>query len=85
MPIYSFENTETEEEFELMMSDEQREEFLKDFPQCNQILTKINVGDPIRLGVTRPPSDFMNHVIKPMKKAHPGGVSMERRYTTTAD
>ena len=85
MPIYTFENTETEETFDLMMSDEQREEFLKDFPQCVQLLTTVNIADPIRIGVTRPPSDFLNHVIKPMKEAHPLADGLERTYTTTAD
>ena len=85
MPIYTFENTETEETFDLMLSNEQREEFLKDFPQCIQILTRMNIGDPVKLGVTKPPSDFMNHVIKPMKKAHPLADGLERTYTTDAD
>jgi len=85
MPIYTFENTETEETFDLMMSNAEREEFLKDFPQCIQILSKVNVADPVRIGVTRPPSDFMNHVIKPMKKAHPLSEGLERTYVTTAE
>lgn len=85
MPIYTFENTETDEVFDLMMSNKDREEFLKDFPQCIQILSNINIADPVRVGVTKPPSDFMNYVVKPMKKAHPLGPSMERRYVTSAD
>lgn len=44
MPIYSFRNKETEEEFELEMSNSAREAYLKENPKIEQLLTKINLS-----------------------------------------
>ena len=69
MAIYSFENTKTGEEFSLQMSMSEREQYLKDNPDVIQTLTRMNIGDPVGLGVTKPPSDFMKGVIGKVKNA----------------
>lgn len=78
--IYSFEDTETGEEFELEMSYDQLKEFLQANPQLNQTF-RMNVVDPIRMGITKPPSDFSKYVLGRVKESHPLGGAIERRHT----
>jgi hypothetical protein len=81
MPIYDFENTKTGEQFTLNISNQEREEFLKASPDIIQVLSRLNVGDPINLHVTKPPTDFQKYVLGKVKEKNPGGVALERRYT----
>lgn len=78
--IYSFEDQETGEEFELQMSYEELKQFLADNPKVNQTF-RMNLGDPIRMGVTKPPSDFSKYVLGKVKETNPLGGAIERRYT----
>ena len=80
--IYSFEDQETGEEFELQMSYEELKEFLANNPNVNQTF-RMNLGDPVRMGVQRPPSDFQKYVLGRVKEAVPGAnkAAIERRYT----
>ena len=82
--IYSFIDTETEEEFELEMTYDQLKVFLEANPRFNQTFV-MNLGDPIRMGVTKPPSDFSKYVLGRVKEAHPLGTSIERRHTITKE
>ena len=43
MPTYDFENTETGEVFEEMMSISAREKYLKDNPHIRQLVSGINI------------------------------------------
>jgi len=78
--IYSFEDQETGEEFELEMTYDQLKDFLADNPKVSQTF-RMNLGDPVRMGVTKPPSDFTKHVLGKIKEAHPLGKAVERRHT----
>ena len=78
--IYSFEDNDTGEEFTLEMSYDELKEFLKNNPNVNQTFV-MNLGDPIRMGVTKPPSDFSKYVLGKVKETHPLGGAVERRYT----
>jgi len=47
----------------------------KPCPECKKktvkkIITSPMVCDPVRVGVLKPPSDFTNHVLKPMKERY---------------
>lgn len=79
--IYSFEDTETGEEFELDMTYDQLKEFLIDFPNLNQTF-RMNLGDPVGLGITKPPSDFSKYVLGRVKEAVPGAKKdvLEKRW-----
>ena len=79
--IYSFEDTETGEEFELSMTYDQLKEFLVDFPNLNQTF-RMNVVDPVGIGVTKPPSDFQKYVLGRIKDKVPGANKsvMEKRW-----
>ena len=78
--IYSFIDTKTEEEFELEMTYDQLKAFLEANPRFNQTF-RMNLGDPIRMGVTKPPSDFSKYVLGKVKETHPLGGAIERRHT----
>jgi hypothetical protein len=78
--IYSFENQDTGEEFELEMTYDQLKVFLTKNPQVNQTF-RMNVVDPVGIGVTKPPQDFSKHVLGRIKENHPLGGAIERRYT----
>jgi hypothetical protein len=80
MPVYSFEDKETGDEFELTMSYDDMKQFLVDNPQVNQTF-RMNLADPIRMGVTKPPSDFSKYVLGRIKESHPLGNAIERRHT----
>ena len=79
--IYSFEDTETGEEFEVSMTYDQLKEFLVDFPNLNQTF-RMNVVDPVGIGVTKPPSDFQKYVLGRIKDKVPGANKsvMEKRW-----
>jgi uncharacterized protein YnzC (UPF0291/DUF896 family) len=81
MPIYSFQNKTTGEEFEEQMSMDELDKYLKKNKHIRQILTKINVVDPVGIGVTKPPSDFQKYVLGRVKEA-PGAASsaIDRRW-----
>ena len=78
--IYSFEDNDTSEEFTLEMTYDELKEFLKSNPNVSQTFV-MNLGDPIRMGVTKPPSDFSKYVLGKVKETHPLGGAVERRYT----
>jgi hypothetical protein len=80
MPVYSFEDKDSGDEFELTMSYDEMLKFLEDNPQVNQTF-RMNIGDPIRMGVTKPPSDFSKYVLGKVKETNPLGKAVERRYT----
>jgi hypothetical protein len=71
MPIYQFINNDTNEEFDLIMTIAERDEFVKNNPACIQQFTSLNIGDPVRLGITKPPPEFMRGVIGRMQDSIP--------------
>jgi len=59
MPIYSFKNTETGEEFDLMLKLADRETYLKENPNLKQIITgSAPLIDSARLGRAKPDQGF---------------------------
>ncbi len=83
MPIYVFRDEETEEEFEIEMKMSEREQFLLDNPTVKQCITPLNIGDPIKLGITKPPVDFQKYVLGRIKEKVGAkyATGMNRRYT----
>lgn len=79
--IYSFEDTETNEEFELQMSYEELKQFLADNPKVNQTF-RMNIVDPMGIGITKPPSDFSKYVLGRVREKAPGAnkATLEKRW-----
>lgn len=70
MPSYTFVNTETSEEVNLIMSIAEWEQYRIDNPQMKQKLTNAPaIGDSVRLGVRRHDNNF-NDVLKNIKSHH---------------
>jgi hypothetical protein len=70
MPIYSMQNKETLEEFEVNLKYAELNQYLEANPQYKQIFTKFPAtGDPVRLGVKHPDNGFKD-VLKNVKHHH---------------
>jgi len=68
MPIYNFQNKDTDEIIEVVMSINERGEFLETYPEWKQVtLTAPALGDPVRLGVKHHDGEF-NDLLKTIKK-----------------
>jgi|APSaa5957512535_1039671.scaffolds.fasta_scaffold168303_2 hypothetical protein len=67
MPLYTFEDTNTGEIHEFMLTYDQKLELLKDFPHFTSIISRVNyTGDG---GLKH--STEMREVFQKIKKAHP--------------
>ena len=79
--IYSFIDTETEEEFELEMSYDELKDFLEANPNLNQTF-RMNIVDPVGAGISKPPSDFQKYVLGRVKEKAPGAnkAALEKRW-----
>jgi len=50
MPTYTFRNKDTLEQFDQIMSISAREEYLKQNPHLESVITAPSIGDSVRLG-----------------------------------
>jgi hypothetical protein len=82
MPIYSFENPETGEAYDLTMSYDDLDQYLKDHPEVHQVF-RMNIVDPVGIGITKPPTDFIKNVVGKVKAAAPGSrtEALEKRWS----
>lgn len=69
MPIYTFKNDTTGEEFEVTMKISEREEYLKTHPELKHVLKPIGFGDSVRLGVKQNDEGFKD-VLRKIKSEH---------------
>ncbi len=70
MPVYSIQNTETLDEFEVSMKYSELTEYLGQNPQLKQIFTRFpGVVDPTRIGVRKTDNSFRD-VLSKAKSAH---------------
>ena len=70
MPNYTFQDNNTGEQWTIFMSINDKEEFLEQNKHISQILTPVAFGDPIKMGIRKPDSNFRD-VLKEIKKNHP--------------
>jgi len=84
MPRYSYLNTKTNEEIELDMSMSDMETYEKKNKHMQRIWRVMHIGDPVSLGITRPPSDFQKFVLGKVKAKNPRG-SVEKRWNITKE
>lgn len=71
MPLYEFRNKETGEFFDRFMSIATREEYLKENPNIEPVLSTPPLIDPVTLGVRRPDQGF-KEVLQRIDKLTPG-------------
>ena len=79
MPIYEFENTKTGEIFTEMMSIADMEKYVKKNKHIKQTIGNMTLADPVRIGVTKPPSDFQKYVLGRIKEKNPGATAVASR------
>ncbi len=78
MPTYTFRHKETSEILEHVCKIGEREQWLKDNPEYEQVHTTMAaLGDPVRLGITKPPSDFQTQVIGRIRDNYPGATALK--------
>lgn len=70
-PIYTFENTNTGEIYDEMISFTEMETLLKTNPHIKHIIKPVRIVDPVGIGVTKPPEDFQKFVLGKVKAANP--------------
>ena len=72
IPTYRFRNKETLEEFDKFMHISERDPYLEANPHLVQGINGAPlIGDPIRLGITKPPESFRD-VLRAAKSKHKG-------------
>mgnify|MGYP005989617657 FL=1 len=70
LPSYTFKNIDTNETFDSIMSMAERETFLTENPNIQQIIkTAPSIGDSVRLGL-RKPDDGFRDVLKNVQHHH---------------
>ena len=78
LPIYTFRNNTTGEEFTESMSISKRDEYLKENQHIEQLIVSAPLyGDAYRLGITKVPGDFRNLMNQIKKNNH--GSTIERQ------
>lgn len=80
MPIYQFRDKNTGKEWEDQMSIAAKEEFIKNNPHIIQVLTGLNIGDSVQLGITKPDSTFQKHILGRIKANAPGAKGLEKKF-----
>ena len=81
MPTYTFRNKNTGETWNDFMSISNMEKYLNENPDVEQMLTTINIVDPVGIGVTKPPADFQKYILGKVKEV-PGAhaPTIEKRW-----
>jgi len=71
MPTYDFRNTETGEEFTKVMKIAEKEQYMSENPQIQQVIASVALGDPVRLGIRKVPGGF-KEVLQKVHQKTPG-------------
>lgn len=72
MPLYTFRNIETGEEFEENLRMAELDDYIKDNPHLKHIMGCPGIVDPFRIGVSKTPDSFKD-VMRDIKKRNPLG------------
>ena len=72
MPIYTIEDMKTGETRDEMISFSELETVLENNKNLRHVIKPITIGDPVGMGITKPPSDFQRYVLGRIKASNPG-------------
>ncbi len=82
MPIYTLRDKETQEIFERTMKISEYEVFMEENPNFERYYNTMPlIGDSVRLGIKKPPSDFQKNIIGRMKDSIPGNTLGDRKFS----
>jgi hypothetical protein len=70
MPFYNIRNKPTGHEWQELCSWSELQQLLEKFPEFELLPSRPNFGDPIRMGITKPPESFRD-LLRNMKKHKP--------------
>jgi len=73
MPLYEFIDTQTDEKFDKFMSISSREDYLKENPHIQPVLSAPPLVDPVSVGVRRTDQGF-KEVLQRIDKLTPGSI-----------
>ena len=73
MPLYEFIDTQTDEKFDKFMSIASREDYLKQNPHIQPVLSAPPLVDPVSVGVRRTDQGF-KEVLQRIDKLTPGSI-----------
>lgn len=80
MPNYNFRNTETGEEWTEFMGMDAKEEYLKNNPKIEQMLSAPPpMLDAVRMGREKPDSTFSKYILGKVRETNPLG-NVERKF-----
>lgn len=71
MPTYTFKNNDTGQEWVQSMTISEKEQYLEDNKNITQLLVPVSFGDPVKLGIRKPDSNFRD-VLREIKNKFPG-------------
>lgn len=80
MAVYTFRNKKTGEEYDITMPMSEISEFENKNTHLERVYSKMNIVDPVGIGITRPPSDFSKYVLGKVKAANPHTEIGNRRW-----
>jgi hypothetical protein len=63
MPNYTFENKKTKKTVIVEMKIAELDDYIKNNPDMEQVLTVPVLADPVGMGITKPPADFQKYVL----------------------
>jgi len=70
MPVYTFEKIDSEEQYDLTLTYDEMVKYLEDNAQVRQVF-RMNLVDPVGIGISKPPADFQKYVLGKVKAANP--------------
>lgn len=77
---YKFYDNDRQQEYAVVMRSEELDGYIEKHPTHElQHDHNMNIGDPLSLGFTKPPSDFQKYVLGKIKAGNPLG-SVEKRW-----
>jgi hypothetical protein len=68
MPHYTFEKDS--EQYDMELTYDEMLKYLEENPDVSQVF-RMNLVDPVGIGVSKPPSEFQKHVLGKIKAANP--------------
>ena len=71
MAIYTFKEKKTGKVYDITMPMSEIQAFEEKNTHLERVYSKMNIVDPVGIGITRPPSDFSKYVLGKVKAANP--------------
>lgn len=81
MPTYSYYNTKTKEEIDIVMSMSEVDAYEAKNTHMQRVYNKVNIVDPAGIGVSKPPADFQKYVLGKVQSANPHTNIGNRRWS----